>query len=585
MNPVIGGTHMQKATLKTTPYGNPSFLAVRSEGAVYVDKTAFVEKLEQCGTKFPLIVRPRRFGKSLFANMLNYYYDKACEPLFEQLFGGTYIAGHKTPLAHQFYVFKLSFAGLASGDTVRNFQYEVLGAITDFLRRYPIEAAKEVLSRDFPSPAALLWFFFNAVKATTRNRVYVIIDEYDQFANELLANNPGAFRTITSSEGFLKDFYSKIKDAVNADIVDRVFITGVTTISLDSLTSGFGIQKNISAYPAFAAAFGFTESELKSVIPEVIDLKRYGHTLDEVFDRMKVLYDSYRFSQESAETVFNSSMCLYYLDAVAQLNHEPAVLMDPSFSQDLSKVRKILSMGNPEFADEIVQKSVRGQALEFDVLSQTINLNSKNELSNDDVLTVMYYFGYLTYNGEDSQTLVVPNRTVGQQFFEYYFKFCQGFDNLTLSHTRYEKGFAALRQGDARPFVEIVAKFLKKGSGLNKSLHLKESDWQTALLMIAQFDSDFDCGIEVEVAGENKGYADLFLSSRKPDAAPYSYLFEVKYLTKEKATDTAVSRALDDARDQVQRYAQGDNFAGAGQIKKVAVVFAGLDLAAFDQID
>lgn len=151
-----------------------------------------------------------------------------------------------------------------------------------------------------------------------QHKVYIIIDEYDQFALNLLASDPETFRSITGKEGFLRAFYAVLKNS--EDIVDRIFITGVTSLSLDSMTSGFNLAKNISNSARYAGMLGFTDEELRKLIPQIVDVEGCGHDADDIFARMKVLYDGYRFSPESGETVFNSSMCLYYLQALAE-NH------------------------------------------------------------------------------------------------------------------------------------------------------------------------------------------------------------------------------------------------------------------------
>ncbi|MBQ9240352.1 MAG: AAA family ATPase [Duodenibacillus sp.] len=566
--------NMTERSLKLIPYGQAAFDGLRAENYVYVDKTRYIEELEKSGCKYPLIVRPRRFGKSLFVTTLKAYYDQAAAPSFEKNFAGTYIGEHKTPLANSFRVLKFDFSGIAFGDVVENFTAKTLDAISDFQNRYPNVKLQELLTRTHSSPAKLFTEFFRTV-ASDQEKIYVIIDEYDQFANELLARDKEAFLRITSSKGFLKDFYAALKTATADSIVARVFITGVTTISLDSLTSGFNISENISSYPAFAGMFGFTDEELTGLIEEVLDIQKLGLSVEDIFVRMKSWYNGYRFSSASSTSVFNASMCLYYLRQVSVFGAEPEVLLDPAFSADISKIHSILSLGNAEYVQQVVGKATSHQMIDSGSLAPVVNLHSIQQLSDTQLLTVMVYFGFLTYAERDPNHLVVPNRAVALQFFEYYFAVLRDMPGDLVRKSLFEQTFPALRKGDPEPFVQTVSKAVRMGCGIHSAAHLRESDFQTALLTAATFSMDFEARAEVEVHGV--GYADLILTPR--NKAGVTYLFELKHLTrKEAAGKGALDEAKEKASGQLERYAVGLGFDRLERLKKVALVYAGTDL-------
>lgn len=232
--------------LKTAALGASSFQTIRSLGAVYVDKTQFIETLEQSKILYPFIVRPRRFGKSLFVNILEQYYDRAAAGEFEKNFKGTYICEHKTPLQGQFYVMHLEFSGLAAECAQTEFLEVLRNAARDFFLKYPMSESEGLLGKNYTSPSAFIKTFFSFVAGyVPQQKLYLVIDEYDQFANEILSADKKTFREITSSKGFLKNFYAAVK-AATAGVVGRVFITGVTSISLDSLTSDFSIATNLT---------------------------------------------------------------------------------------------------------------------------------------------------------------------------------------------------------------------------------------------------------------------------------------------------------------------------------------------------
>ena len=353
-------------SLKNAPYGEPSFVFLREAGWAYVDKTRYIRVLEECGSRFPFIVRPRRFGKSLFADMLMAYYDKAAAGKFDQRFAGTWISEHPTRWAGKFHVLKLDFSGIDGGEgLIDNFIINILSGLEDFVIRCLPEDSQmqELLDASWSSPAALLTSFLSLAETKLRDGIYLIIDEYDWFAQELFSKDPERYRAVTGAEGCFKSFYACIKAAATDGAV-RTFITGVTFVSLDGVIAGFNIATDITYDADFAGMMGFTDDELRRLIPQVVDLDRYGHTVDEVFDRMKDLYHGYRFSKDSDVTVFNSSMCLYYLSALAKTNAEPRELRDPAFSADTSKIDVILSLSEEAVVKSIVEDVLLDKPIE-----------------------------------------------------------------------------------------------------------------------------------------------------------------------------------------------------------------------------
>ncbi len=565
--------------IRQAPYGCAKFEQIVGQKYAYVDKTKFIEVLEkESGTLYPFIVRPRRFGKTLFTSVLQAYYDRSLAGRFEQNFKGTYIFDHKTELASTFRVLKFDFSGNSKDEIVANFIKKMHVGISSFVSRYPVDGCQKLLVEKYTSPSAFLDDFVSLYNKKIDQDIFIIIDEYDQFSNEVLAEDKDLFRQVTSSQGFLKDFYASLKSATVNGPVARVFITGVTSISLDSMTSGFNIAKNISPLPKFAAMLGFTDEELKALIPQVVDLNKYDHSVQEIYDRMKVLYDGYRFSRDSNVSVFNSSMSLYYLDSLATLNREPDTLLDPSFSTDLSKVDSILSLGSKEIIRKIIEKALRREPILFDQALSVVNLNSKNKLSEADILSTMVYMGYLTYTAEDPYALQVPNRAVSQQFFEYYLHYLKGSDDWSFVPRRFEQSFFKLAQGDPSSLFYLLTSALSSSSGIHKTLHLSESDYQTMLQAAMFFNTEYQVKAEREVGGSQRGFTDLVFIPKNTQFC--SYVFELKYLTKKAATNFAVNKALEDAKQQLHKYSQDEDIGSLQNLKLVAVVFVGTEIKA-----
>ena len=565
--------------LKLAPYGEPSFEALRKPSYAYVDKTRFIETLERCGTRFPFIVRPRRFGKSVFANMLMAYYDKAAKDDFAKNFAGTWIGEHPTPFANQYFVLKFDFSGIDCGARIiENFTEKVKAGMEDFISRYmQYDPQMEgLLDESCSSPATLLVKFLRLSRRKLQGKIYLIIDEYDQFAQEVLSNDPERFRAMTGSEGFLKTFYANIKDATQT-LIDWVFITGVTSISLDSMTSGFNVAKNLSTSPLFAGMLGFTDDEVRNLIPQIVDTKRYGHSCDDIFNRMKMLYDGYRFSQDSEVTVFNSSMCLYYLSEIAERNREPDILLDPSFSIDLSKIDGILSLGKDKnFVEKIVLDTLFDRPIKSLGISPAINLNFSTGLSNREVLTALVFMGFLTLSSEEPETLVCPNRAVKDLFFQYWFWRVEHLQELDFPVERLKKIMATLANGEAYPLFEFVSEALSNAVGVHALSHLNEIAIQMATYMAVNTNSIYKGAAEEEALGV--GFTDLILrpNEKHPDAV--GWVMEFKYLKKSEATEQAVAAKIAEAEEQLKRYSRAENIANIAHLRRAAVVFSGTEL-------
>ena len=274
-------------------------------------------------------------------------------------------------------------------------------------------------------------------------------------------------------------------------------------------------------------------------------------------------------------TVFNASMCLYYLDYLAFEEKEPLQLMDPAVDPDLSKIEKILALGRPDFVEEVVTQAVRGERIPFDGGLTLLNLQNAEYLSDQAVLSALFYLGFLTYVPGEEEELVVPNRAIAQQFYDYHFKTLRRFSNWVVSRRFLDKTLAPLAAGNPEPLLREAERLLTKQCGIQKSLHLSESDFQVCLLTLANLMPDYICRAEVEAMG-TRGYADLILTAEDPQKP--SYLIELKHLPKKSGTPAEVKKVLDAAVVQVMGYAEGDNLRCIPRLTAVAAVFVGTEL-------
>ena len=383
---------------------------------------------------------------------------------------------------------------------------------------------------------------------------------------------------MTSKEGFYKDFFTTLKKGTTG-VVARVFITGVSVFSLDSMTSGFNIAKKISTSMRFAGMFGFNESELRKLIPQVVDLKACGLTLDYVIAHMKEWYNGYRFSFRNKETVFNATMCLYYLDQLNSENAEPSFMLDSNLGQNLDKIKGILSLGNPTLVKEILDKAMNGIPIPFDEDASELNLNEPRDMGERELLSALFYLGFLTYDGGSEPALCIPNRAVRIQFFEYFLKYVIQV-KFEFTDKVFKKTLRPFVEGNPEPLFGYIFNRYSDASGIHTNAHLRESDFQSALVSAFILTDLYDIQREYEVRGaETKGYADILITPKKGSVAKYSYLIELKHLKVEEGKNPSVLQdTVNEAKAQLARYSLGNNVSDIENLKRVVAVFVGVEL-------
>ena len=295
--------------LPIIPYGVSSFEKIREDNYLYVDKTRFIEEIEK--TSILIHLRPRRFGKSLFLSMLECYYDVAKSDQFEDLFKGLYIHKYPTENRHQYYMLRFNFSGVQSeneGNLARGFLKKVNEGAQKFITRYGLDIK---LDENETSPAGVLGTLLTSFYGLKLgHKVYILIDEYDHFTNALLRGEGHEFLELLQQGGIVRTFYEVVKEHTEYNVVDRFFATGVMSLSLDSMTSGFNIATNITTDDFFADMMGFTADEVKYILEQRISSQEEQ---DEVYHVLSQNYIGYLFSEECDVKVFNSTLIMYYL--------------------------------------------------------------------------------------------------------------------------------------------------------------------------------------------------------------------------------------------------------------------------------
>ena len=403
--------------MKKLPYGISDYERLIENGYYYVDKTMYIEKLENLAEPYIMFLRPRKFGKTLFTSMLENYYDVKKADKFEKLYGETYIGKHPTKLKNSYNILKFNFSGIDTTDeetTMKGFKSKVIASIKLFVERYGLDfyinAEDEVEN-----------ISDNLIKAFSiqknNEKIYVIIDEYDHFANELLGFNTNQFKNLVSKNGKVRKWYEILKEGTES-VVDRIFITGVAPITLDSLTSGFNISSDKTQDERFNEMMGFTESELKELMTKQgIEKEKQ----EELLPIMRENYDGYKFSIHGKERIYNSNMCLYFLNNYVELKRIPEQLIDVNIASDYSKLGRMLDLCKGEEREKVIEKTVSGEGIVSEIRQK---FNPAIEFTETDLISMLFYLGYLTIEGEEVgyPKLNIPNNVMKEIYSDYFLK-------------------------------------------------------------------------------------------------------------------------------------------------------------------
>ena len=572
------------------PYGMMNFVAIREDNYYYVDKTRFIEKIENSNRYF-FFIRPRRFGKSLTMSMLHHYYDINAADKFERLYGDLYIGKNPTPNHNKFLVMKLNFAIInadlgnyrSAMDSIFNTEYNYF---CDVYEKYLPKDIKEKMNNTNGCVEQLNCICQEAVK--TNAKIYLFIDEYDHFTNNILsdATREKEYRKETHGTGYLRTFFDTIKSGTYSSI-ERVFITGVSPVTLDDLTSGFNIGTNYSLAYGFNEMVGFTEEEVRKMLTYYSQHYEFHHTVDELIEIMKPYYDNYCFAKQAygETTMYNSNMVLSfmykYLDNRCRI---PDTLLDENIRVDYNKLRMLIRK-DKEFAnDASVIQTLVSQGFVTGEIKE--GFPAEDIAKDNNFISLLYYFGLVTIGGHyrGDTKFIIPNEVVREQIFSYLL---DAYSDNDLTYDGYgirKKEQLMAYCGDFKPFFQFIADSIytfasqrdrQKGESFVHGFTL-------ALTSMCRFYRPIS-----ELDNQN-GYADIFLRPRQEiyDDMEHSYIVELKYLNS-KATDAQVASTIEQAKAQVCRYSDTVNAKeqiGTTTLHKVYVVYRGVEMVACEEV-
>ena len=584
-------TEMRKRIYrKRIPYGMQNFADIIKEDCCYVDKTSFIEQVEE-SNKYFFFIRPRRFGKSLTISMLENYYDINTKEQFEEIFGKLYIGQNPTPEHNSYLIIHLNFAVIVGGlddykQGMDNYCSIRFNYFVDVYSHLLPEGTKEGLNQQPDAVSQLSYLCGQCQK--TGQKIYLFIDEYDHFTNQILANkeHEGRYLTQTHGEGYLRKFFDTIKGAAG-DTLGRVFVTGVSPVTMDDLTSGFNIGTNYSLSPKFNEMTGFTEQEVRGILDYYGSVLPFNHSTDELIKVMKPWYDNYCFAEDSYgdTTMYNSVMVLYFLDNYIDNGYKiPKKMVEVNIRMDYDKLRMLIRHDR-EFAHDasIIQQLVtRG----FVTGSLKENFPAERINDPDNFLSLLFYFGLVTIGGTymGSTKFVIPNEVVRDQMYTYLLDTYREND---LTYDAYGKEALESHmayEGKYKPYFEYIADCLRRYSSQRDKQKGEAFVHGFTLAMTSQ--NKFYRPIS-ELDNEG-GYADIFLS---PLCDIYkdmvdSYIVELKYC-KSHTTDAQVKTLFQEASAQISRYADSDMVreqVKTTQLHKLVVIYRGAEMVACEEV-
>lgn len=584
--------------VKLVPYGVADFATVIEQNLYYVDKTMFIPELEKQPRNL-FFIRPRRFGKSIFLSMLYSYYDCTQSHKFQSLFGNLWIGQHPTSLQGKYQVLFLDFSQITGNiDKLETKFNSYLSINLDaFVRQYSeyyqAEMEEILAQEDFEEKMELI---FKAAKAH-QYHLYLIIDEYDNFTNVILnERGENVYHAITHADGFYRDVFKKFKGNF-----ERIFMMGVSPVTLDDVTSGFNIGWNISIKPEFDEMLGFSTTDVMEMFTYY---KEHGSIpvdsdIDAIVNDMKPWYDNYCFAEEALKKktrMFNCDMVLYYLRNYMDNGCSPRQMIDPNTRTDYGKMKKLLQFDK---LDGERKGIIRKIAEEEQIVTQLYESFSAYQIPKAEIFpSLLFYYGMLTIKGTRGSKLIlgIPNNNVRKQYYGYLEEEYQAkayVDVNQLTDYYYDMAYDGKWEEGLRFMADAYAKVSSVRDGIEAERNL-----QGFFMAYLNLNDYYITAPELEL---NHGYCDFFLL---PDlthyASQHSYILELKVLSKKDFSAIVEGEFTEDGKpmtkaekqwreavEQIHRYAEAPRVEALRQGTKLHLIimqFEGWELKRMEEV-
>ena len=556
--------------MRKLPNGISNYETIVRENYIYVDKTMYIEKLENLSDRTIMFLRPRKFGKTLFTSTLECYYDVSKKEEFETLFANTYIGKNPTKSKNSYHILRFNFSGISTNtveEAIKGFREKVDLGIDRFVNNYGID----FYNNPEQSTEGVLGSIFEAFRnQKTKEKIYVIIDEYDHFANELLGFKTDEFKNLVAKNGKIRKWYEILKEGTES-VVDRIFITGVAPITLDSTTSGFNIARDITKDINFNDMLGFCKDDVKYLMTELEIDERMQ---DKLLPIIKTNYDGYIFSNKikgdlNKYKIYNSNMTLYFLNSYKEQSGIPEELVDINILSDYGKIEAFMDLCQDMNKIDILEKIVAGEPVESEL---TEKFNAEIAFGEKELISLLYYLGYLTIRENEFGILKFgsPNDVIRKIYSEYFLEYIKRKAGIKEELKIGDMTKEILLEGKIDKAIEILGQYLK-GLSNRDYTRFDEKYIKVIFYTICRMLGAVYVKSELEIEGK---YSDILLIPREKIEERYGVLIEFKYIKQEDydKKPELLKEKQKEAKEQLKKYKKTEEIKMIPKLRSYAVV-------------
>jgi len=551
--------------MKKIPYGISNFKKLISEDYLYMDKTDFIRVIEE-DSPYLVMLRPRRFGKSLLLSTLQYYYDEQEVQNFDALFGHLMVGQNPTGKKNSYKILFFEFSRIETDNKEhieRDFQENVYLTISEFLKKYHYSNSIEI-----GSAHSMLKQLFSVVKDA---KIYLLIDEYDHFANSILAEDLELFKKIVGKGGFVRSFYETIKAETQTGVVDRLFITGVTPITMDSMTSGFNIARDITNSEEYNHALGFTQQETLHILQRVLDSCNIEKEV--LLSKVTKWYNGYKFNTQAEETIFNPNMLLYFMNEFDYKRCKyPQNMLDANIASDYGKIMRLFKIGNREENFKVLDSLIQDN----EIIAKLIDrFDFDRDFVVNDFINLLYYMGFITQKAPHATRVkfCIPNYVIHKLYFEYFKVELEKRGNVKIDTNKLEDALYELAFSNDITLLMDEYKNALQVLANRDFLKLDEKHVQVILLTLLNLSDLYFVKSEQEYS---RKYPDIVLLERSPFKVNFQFLLEIKYYKKSKPQEKDLK--IKEGIEQVKGYMQLQEIKELENLKAYVIVSDGFEV-------
>ncbi|MCB0837069.1 MAG: AAA family ATPase [Bacteroidetes bacterium] len=555
------------------PYGTSNFSSLIEQEYYYIDRTHYLERIENLGERYIVFLRPRRFGKSLWISTLQHYYGIEYKDQFDSIFGKYYIGKHPTSQANHYLVLRLDFSGILTQtleSTFEGFLNNVKRDLRIFGKTYKTQLPnfdEERINKSQTANEALQIAFEYVKGQGLSNKMYVIIDEYDHFANELLAFHFDDYQSIVSRNGYVRKFYEALKTGTGVGIIDRIFITGVSPITLDSFTSGFNIARNLTTDLNLHELMGFTTEEVEKLM---LDIGISSEDLPDVMYDIQQWYNGYLFNEDAPRRLYNPDMVMYFALEYQKIKRYPKTLLDTNIASDYGKLHRLFRIGEKDEQHyDVIEELVENKEVSANLTTQ---YSFERNFNRDDFISMLFYLGMITIKKGDLDGLIFhqPNYVIGELYFDYFREIMLQRAQLSGDKLRIrQRVIKWAQENNPAPFIEAVEAVLSALSNRD-SMGFNEKHVKTIFTSLLYTTGIYTIKSEYE---SEKKYVDLLLKKRPPIEPNFTFAIELKYLKKSESDKLGDVKSKGIA--QLKAYLQHEELQKMQDLKAWLIIFVG----------